>query len=186
MQAYQHFLEEILIDEQRLQQRVAELGAQLSHEYAGLTDVVLVCILKGGVMFLTDLMRHFHVPHAIEFMVVTSYGEAVRSSSGDVKITLDIPERRLVGKHVLIIEDIIDSGTTLAAVRRLIEGRGAHSVKICTLLNKPERRETPVQVEYIGFTIPDKFVFGYGLDFDELYRNVPFIGVVRAGATLKP
>lgn len=184
MYDYHHFLQEILIDQHQIEKRVAELGATLSHDYAGVKGLTLVCILKGGIMFLTDLMRHLTVPHAIEFMAAASYGTAARTTTGEVKIGLDIAAERVKGKHIVIVEDIIDSGTTLAYVRQMILDREPASLKICTLLNKPERRETPVPVDYIGFEIPNKFVFGYGLDLDELYRNLPFIGVVRPGAIL--
>ncbi|MBX3086048.1 MAG: hypoxanthine phosphoribosyltransferase [Anaerolineae bacterium] len=184
MHDYQHFLQEILIDQQQLATRVAELAAVLDRDYAGIKGLTLVCILKGGIMFLTDLMRHLTVPHAVEFMAASSYGVEARESTGHVKIGLDIPSERIRGKHVLIVEDIIDSGTTLAYVRQMLLDRQPASLKICTLLNKPERRETPVPVDYIGFEIPNKFVFGYGLDLDELYRNLPFIGVVNPGAIL--
>jgi hypoxanthine phosphoribosyltransferase len=184
MPDYRDYLEEILIDEPTLQARVAELAAQLDADYAGVSGLVLVCILKGGIMFLTDLMRRLHTPHSVEFIIASTYGAGVRHSSGQIKLLLDIEERKLHDKHVLIVEDIIDSGNTLAFVRHHLESRPVQSVKICTLLNKPSRRETPVPVEYVGFDIPNKFVFGYGLDLDELYRNLPFIGVVRPDAYL--
>jgi hypoxanthine phosphoribosyltransferase len=184
MHEYQHFLQEILIDQQQLATRVAEMGETLSRDYAGIKGLTLICILKGGVMFMTDLMRHLTVPHAIEFMAASSYGVDARESTGHVKIGLDIPTERIKGKHIVIVEDIIDSGTTLAHVRQTLLDREPASLKICTLLNKPERRETDVPVDYIGFEIPNKFVFGYGLDLDELYRNLPFIGVVNPGAIL--
>jgi hypoxanthine phosphoribosyltransferase len=178
---YREFLDEVLIDADQVQSRVAELGRQISADYAGVSSLLLVCVLKGGVMFLTDLMRHITLPHAIEFMAVSSYGANARESSGVAKIDLDV-RQPVTGCHVLIVEDIIDSGTTLSYIRRLLETRDPASVKICTLLNKPSRRITPVTVDYMGFEIADKFVFGYGLDLDEMYRNLPFIGVVRAGA----
>lgn len=181
MRDYHEFLEEILIDEDQLHTRVAALGTQISAEYAGVSNLLLVCVLKGGVMFLTDLMKHITVPHAIEFMAVSSYGVSARESSGVAKIDLDV-RQPITGCHVVIVEDIIDSGTTLSYIRRLLETRAPASLKICTLLNKPSRRVTPVKVDYVGFEIADKFVFGYGLDLDEMYRNLPFIGVVRAGA----
>ncbi|MBX3063047.1 MAG: hypoxanthine phosphoribosyltransferase [Anaerolineae bacterium] len=181
MRDYHEFLDEILIDEDQLRARVAALGAQISADYTGTRDLLLVCVLKGGVMFLTDLMKHITIPHAIEFMAVSSYGVSVRESSGVAKIDLDV-RQPITDCHVIIVEDIIDSGTTLSYIRRLLETRAPASLKICTLLNKPSRRVTPVKVDYVGFEIADKFVFGYGLDLDEMYRNLPFIGVVREGA----
>jgi hypoxanthine phosphoribosyltransferase len=173
-------LQEILIDEATLQRRVAELGAQISHDYSKTGNLLLVCILKGGVMFLTDLMRQLEVPHAIDFMAISSYGKHARQSSGVVRIDMDL-RQDVAGYHLLIVEDIIDSGTTMDYIRRILEARNPASIKICTLLSKPSRRVLDVKVDYIGFDIPNKFVFGYGLDLDELYRNLPFIGVARAG-----
>jgi hypoxanthine phosphoribosyltransferase len=173
-------LQEILIDEVTLQRRVAELGAQISHDYTATEKLLLVCILKGGVMFLTDLMRQLEVPHAIDFMAISSYGKHARQSSGVVRIDMDL-RQDVAGYHLLIVEDIIDSGTTMDYIRRILEARNPASIKICTLLSKPSRRVLDVKVDYIGFDIPNKFVFGYGLDLDELYRNLPFIGVARAG-----
>jgi hypoxanthine phosphoribosyltransferase len=173
-------LQEILIDEATLQRRVAELGAQISHDYATAENLLLVCILKGGVMFLTDLMRQLEVPHAVDFMAISSYGKHARQSSGVVRIDMDL-RQDVAGSHLLIVEDIIDSGTTMDYIRRILEARNPASIKICTLLSKPSRRILDVTVDYTGFDIPNKFVFGYGLDLDELYRNLPFIGVARTG-----
>lgn len=178
--ALEHVLAEVLIDSETLQRRIAELGATLSRDYAGVDNLLLVCVLKGGVVFLTDLMRHITVPHAIDFMAVSSYGE-LDYSSGVVRIDLDL-RQNIAGKHLLIVEDIIDSGTTLAYLRSLLIGRNPASLKICTLLNKPSRRISSVAVEYVGFDIEDKFVFGYGLDLREIYRNLPFVGVVAIEA----
>ncbi len=175
--AYQHFLKEILIDEATLQARIAELGQQITERYADTDNLLLVCILKGGVMFLCDLCRHIQVPHEFDFMAVSSYGSGKRKSSGDVRIVMDL-NTRLIGKHVLIVEDIIDSGHTLRAVIDLLWSRQPASISLCTLLDKSSRREVEIPVDYIGFEIPDKFVFGYGLDLDEKFRNLPFIGVV--------
>ncbi len=187
---YEHLLsdilDEVLLDEATIQARIAELGAQISADYAGVKHLLLVCVLKGGVMFLTDLMRHIEVPHAIDFMSVSSYGTAVRETTGVVRIDMDL-KQDIAGQNLLIVEDIVDSGTTLAYLRRILEARSPASIKICTLLNKPSRRQVPIHVDYIGFDIPNKFVFGYGLDLDQLYRNLPFIGVVRppiSGETL--
>jgi hypoxanthine phosphoribosyltransferase len=175
-----HVLAEVLIDSETLQRRIAELGAMLSRDYAGVDNLLLVCVLKGGVVFLTDLMRHITVPHAIDFMAVSSYGDHDHSS-GVVRIDLDL-RQNIAGKHLVIVEDIIDSGTTLAYLSSLLIGRNPASLKICTLLNKPSRRTSSVAVEYVGFDIEDKFVFGYGLDLREIYRNLPFVGVVAKEA----
>jgi len=175
MQDYRDFLAEILIPEERLRRRVAELGEEISRDYDGL-DPHLVCILRGGVMFLVDLMRALTVPHTVDFMAVTSYGAGARESTGQVRITLDLTAV-IEGRHVLLVEDIIDSGHTIASVLELLTARRPASLKVCALLDKAERREAVVPIHYRGFTIPDRFVFGYGLDLDEYYRNLPFVGV---------
>ncbi|MBN2557022.1 MAG: hypoxanthine phosphoribosyltransferase [Anaerolineales bacterium] len=180
MLSVEALLEDILISEEELQARIKELGAEISRDYQE-RDLLLICILRGGVMFLTDLMRAITIPHAIEFMAVSSYGSGARSTSGHVRITLDLGTA-IEGRDVLLVEDIIDSGNTIASVLELLKARKPNSLKVCTLLDKPERRETDVPVHYQGFSIPNKFVFGYGLDLDEYYRNLPFIGVVRPGA----
>ncbi|MGD8554538.1 MAG: hypoxanthine phosphoribosyltransferase [Anaerolineales bacterium] len=177
MQDYRELLQETLITEDALQARIQELGKQISQDYAG-KDLLLICILRGGVMFLTDLMRALTVPHTIDFMAVSSYGVGARRSSGQVRITLDLRES-IENRNVLLVEDIIDSGRTIASVLDLLKTRRPRSLKVCTLLDKSERREAEVPIHYRGFSIPDKFVFGYGLDLDEYYRNLPFIGVVR-------
>jgi hypoxanthine phosphoribosyltransferase len=169
--------EQILIPPDQLHARIVELGKQLDADYAG-KDLVMVCILKGGVLFLTDLMRAVHIPHSIDFMAVSSYGVGARESTGVVRIIMDL-ERDIRDKHVLIVEDIIDSGRTLAYICGVLQSRQPASLKICTLLNKFERREIDVALDYVGFDIPNEFVFGYGLDVDEYYRNLPFIGVLR-------
>ena len=176
---YEDYLGEILISSEQLQARMAELGQAISADYAG-KDLLLVCILKGGVLFLTDLMRHITAPHAIDFMAVSSYGAGSRESTGAVRILMDL-ETDIVGRNVLLVEDIIDSGHTLNYITRVLRARNPASLCICTLLDKAERRQVDVKLDYVGFVIPDKFVFGYGLDLDDLYRNLPFIGVVRPG-----
>ncbi len=178
MQDYHEFLEEVLISEDALQKRIAELGAEISRDYQG-KELLLVCILRGGVMFLTDLVRHITVPHMIDFMSVSSYGVGARRSRGQSRITLDI-NTDITNRHVLLVEDIVDSGYTVKAVLELLSARQPQSLKICALLNKAARREVEVPIDYCGFVIPDKFVFGYGLDADEYYRNLPFIGVMAA------
>ena len=176
MKDYHSFLEEILINEDALRTRVKELGEEISRDYAD-KEILAICILKGGVMFLTDLIRHIEPLVAIDFMGVSSYGVGSRSSEGQVRITLDLTTS-IGGRHVLIVEDIIDSGNTLASVIELLQTRQPASLEVCTLLNKASRREVDIPIKYCGFVIPDKFVFGYGLDMDEYYRNLPFIGVV--------
>jgi hypoxanthine phosphoribosyltransferase len=177
MAEYEKYLKHILITETQVQERVRELGQQISADYEGKGDLLLLCILKGGVMFLADLIRHITVPHQIEFMAVSSYGKNKRSSSGHVRIVMDLATD-IEGKHVLIVEDIIDSGHTLDYLSPQLEARDPASLAICTLLSKPSRREVDILVQYLGFEIPNEFVFGYGLDLDEKYRNLPFVGVV--------
>ncbi len=177
MRDYHEFLSEVLISEDALRQRITELGATISKDYADKGPLILVCILRGGVLFLTDLIRKISIPHAIEFMGVSSYGVGGRESSGRVRLTLDLGVD-IAGKNVLLVEDIIDSGRTIDAVMNLLATRGPASINVCTLLDKAERREVDVPIKYIGFSIPNKFVFGYGLDLDDYYRNLPFIGVV--------
>lgn len=178
MQDYHEFLEEILITEDQLRKRVAELGAEISRDYEGKTPH-LVCILRGGVVFLTDLMRKITVPNTIDFMAVSSYGAGARQTTGQVRITYDLKED-ISNRDVILVEDIVDSGYTIATVLEFLETRRPRSLRVCTLLDKFERRQTEVPIHYCGFQIPDKFVFGYGLDLDELYRNLPFIGCVNA------
>jgi len=175
MQDYHEYLDEILISEETLQERIAELGAEISHDYAGQT-LHLICILRGGVLFLTDLMRHISVPNTIDFMAVSSYGTA-RQSTGQVRISMDLTED-IHDRNVLLVEDIVDSGYTIASVLDFLETRHPKTLQVCTLLDKPERREVQVPIHYKGFTIPNKFVFGYGLDMDGFYRNLPFIATV--------
>lgn len=175
MQDYHEFIQEILVDEPALQARIAELAAEISRDYVG-QDLHLICILRGGIVFLTDLMRKITVPNTLDFMAVTSYGTA-RQSTGQVRITYDLKDE-IHDRNVLLVEDIVDSGYTIASVLDLLRTRHPASLKVCTLLNKPERREVEVPVDYCGFVIPNKFVFGYGLDLDEYYRNLPFIATV--------
>ncbi len=175
---YERYLQEILIDSDRVQARVAELGRQISADYANVRPVLLICVLKGGVMFLTDLMRHLDFPHSVDFMAIASYGSGVRETSGRVRIDMDL-RQDIAGKHVIIVEDIVDSGHTLQYILNILATRDPASVKICTLLSKPSRRQVHIDLDYVGFEIPDKFVFGYGLDLDEYYRNLPFIGVCK-------
>lgn len=176
MQDYQSFLAEVLIPEDTLKNRIKELGQEISRDYEG-KQILAICILRGGVMFMSDLIRQIDVPVAIDFMGVSSYGVGKRSTTGQVRITLDLTTS-IGDKNVLIVEDIIDSGNTLNSVIEMLRTRNPRSLEVCTLLNKYSRREVDVPIKYCGFNIPDKFVFGYGLDMDEFYRNLPFIGVV--------
>jgi len=176
MQDYRIFLSEVLVSSDQLRQRVAELGKEITHDYRG-EEILLICILRGGVLFLTDLIREIDLPLEVDFMAVSSYGSGARESSGQVRITLDLGNS-LEGKNVILVEDIVDSGRTISSVLGMLATRKPKSLVVCTLLDKAERRETEVPIRYRGFTIPNKFVFGYGLDIDEYYRNLPFIGVV--------
>src|ERR1041385_3420385 len=186
MLPYQDFLAETLVDETSLQARIKELGAEISQDYADMEGtLLLICILRGGVPFLVDLMRHITVPHMLDFMAISSYGKGARESTGNVRLTMDL-QTNIRDKHVLLVEDIIDSGLTIASVLELLETRQPKSLKVCTLLDKEERREAVVPIHYRGFSIPNKFVFGYGLDLDEYYRNLPFIGVVDLDKYIPP
>lgn len=176
MQNYKDVLAEILIEADALQQRVRELGEQISNDYRD-TELLLICILRGGVPFMVDLSRSISIPHMMDFMAVSSYGVGRRESSGSARVTLDL-QTDIRNKNVLLVEDIVDSGHTIAAVLQMLETRQPQSLKVCALLDKPERREAHVPIHYLGFSIPNKFVFGYGLDLDEYYRNLPFVGVV--------
>lgn len=170
---------EILITEEELQSRIAELGKAISVDYQG-KDLLAVCILRGAVIFLSDLMRQITVPHEIDFMAVSSYGGTRTESSGIVRIIMDL-RTNIKGRDVLIVEDIVDTGLTLDYIIDNLKTRRPASLRTCALLNKQERREVNVSLDYVGFIIPDKFVIGYGLDYDEKYRNFPFIGVLKPG-----
>ncbi len=176
MQDYKEILSEILVDEAAIQARVAELGAQISADYTD-GNLLLICILRGGVPFMVDLSRKITSPHMVYYMAVSSYGVGRRESSGSARVTLDL-QTDIRNLDVLLVEDIIDSGHTIAAVLQMLETRQPRSLKVCALLDKPERREAEVPIHYLGFSIPNKFVFGYGLDLDEYHRNLPFVGVV--------
>ena len=170
-------IDHILISEAQLKQQVATIAAAIEADYADEEDLLLICVLKGGYIFLSDLSRALKRPHHLDFMGISSYGGGV-SSRGAVQIIMDL-KQPLAGRNVLIIEDIIDSGHTLSYLRQTLLARQPASLKICTLLDKPSRREVDVKVDYVGFDIPDEFVVGYGLDFDEVYRNLPFIAVLK-------
>ena len=177
MKDYKDYLLETLISEKDLNNRIAELGEEISRDYKDSKDLLLVCILRGAVIFLTDLSRKISIPHAMDFMAISSYGAGSRSTSGVVRITMDLTTN-ISNKDVLIVEDIIDSGNTMSYVLELLSTRKPKSIKVCALLDKAERREVDVPISYTGFKIPNKFVYGYGLDLDEYFRNLPFIGVV--------
>ncbi|MCB9159122.1 MAG: hypoxanthine phosphoribosyltransferase [Caldilineaceae bacterium] len=176
-------IERVLIDEATLQARIAELGAILSETYA-CQDLLLVSVLKGSIVFMSDLVRAISIPHAIDFMATSSYGAGVQST-GVVRILkdLNIP---IDGRNIVLVEDIIDSGNTLKYLMGLLEQRNPASLRVMTLLDKPERREVDVQVDWVGFAIPNEFVVGYGLDFDEIYRNLPYIGVLKPSVYTEP
>lgn len=176
MQDYKEFIAETLINEKTLKRRIKELGKQISRDYAN-DELLLICILRGGIVFMVDLMRHITVPHAVDCMALTSYGVGARESSGNIRMSLDL-QTNIENKNVLLVEDIVDSGHTLTHVLEMLRTRHPKSLKVCALLDKEERREIPVPIDYRGFSIPNKFVFGYGLDLDEYYRNLPFIAVV--------
>jgi hypoxanthine phosphoribosyltransferase len=167
---------EVLIEEEPLQARIRELGAEISQEYEG-RDLLLVGVLKGAVFFMADLMRELTIPCEIDFMAISSYGAAT-DSSGVVRILKDL-DANIAGRDVLVVEDIIDSGLTLSYLMRSLKARKPASLEICALLTKPERREIEVPVRFVGFEIPNKFVIGYGLDFAERYRNLPYVAVLH-------
>ncbi|MBX3000561.1 MAG: hypoxanthine phosphoribosyltransferase [Caldilineaceae bacterium] len=166
----------VLIDADMLRNRISELGQFIDERYAG-EDLLLVAVLKGSAVFLADLMRSIHIPHEIDFMATSSYGAGVQSS-GVVRILKDL-NKPIENRHVLLVEDIIDSGHTLAYLTRILAARNPASLRIVTLLDKPERREVEIAVDWTGFSIPNEFVIGYGLDYDEKYRNLPYIGVLK-------
>lgn len=168
-------LDRILLTEEQLKEKVQELGAQISRDYEG-KNLLLVGLLKGSVVFMSDLMRAITVDAGIDFMSVSSYGKAAKTS-GVVKIIKDLQEE-IADYDVLIVEDILDSGMTLSYITQLLQARGPKSIRLCTLLDKPERHKVDVHIDYLGFTIPDEFIVGYGLDFAERYRNLPYIGVL--------
>lgn len=167
---------EVMHSEEEVAKRVEEMGRQISEDYAG-KEIHLICVLKGGVFFMCELAKRITVPVSVDFMSVSSYGDGT-SSSGVVKIAKDLDES-LEGKDVLVVEDIIDSGRTLSYLLDILKKRNPNSMKLCTLLDKPDRRVKPVEVDYTGFEIPDEFVVGYGLDYAQKYRNLPYIGILK-------
>lgn len=169
-------IQETLLTTEQIKTRISELGREISRDYAG-EEILMIGVLRGAVIFMADLARAIDIPVAIDFMAVSSYGLGT-SSSGVVRILKDLDED-LEGKHVLVVEDIIDSGLTLKYLLENLKSRNPASVKLCTLLNKPDRRKVKVDIDYNGFTIPDYFVVGYGLDYAEKYRNLPFVGILK-------
>lgn len=169
-------VDHVLISEEQLHQRIAELGAQISADY-GDNCPALICVLKGGYIFLADLSRSLTIRHSVDFMAVSSYGNATESS-GVVRILKDL-DSDISGRHILIVEDIIDTGHTLTYLLDNLRVRGPASLRICTLLSKPSRRQVELKIDYVGFEIPNEFVIGYGLDYAEAYRDMPFIGVLK-------
>ena len=166
-----------LISVEAIAKRVAELGAQLTSDYAGRPDVVVIGVLKGSVIFMADLVRHIALPCVVDFIGISSYGDA-SVSSGIVQITQDL-SRPIEGKHVIVVEDIVDTGHTVSYLMENLATRRPATIKLCSLLHKPDRSEREVKIDYLGFTIPNKFVVGYGLDIAQQYRNLPFIGYVQ-------
>lgn len=169
-------IERVLLTEQEIAEKVKELGAQISRDYAD-KNPIIVCVLKGSFIFKADLVRAIDVPCTVDFMSVSSYG-AGTTSSGEVKIVKDF-DQSVEGRHLIIVEDILDSGRTLSYLMKTLKARGAASITLCTFLDKPERRVVPVEVTYSGFTVPDAFIVGYGLDYDQMYRNLPYVGVLK-------
>jgi len=169
-------IDRVLISEEELKTKVSELAKKISADYEG-RDLLLVSVLKGGFVFAADLFRNLTIPASVDFMAVSSYG-ASSKSSGVVKILKDL-DLSVEGKDILIVEDILDSGITLNYLKDLFIRRGVNSLKICTILNKPDRRKAPIYADYVGFDIPDEFVVGYGLDYAEKYRNLPFVGILK-------
>lgn len=176
-------IERILISEAELSTRIAELGASLDQEYDG-KDLLLVSVLKGSIVFMADLVRAIKVPHAIDFMATSSYGAGV-ASSGVVRILKDL-NAPISGRNLVLVEDIIDSGNTLKYLIGLLQQRNPATLRVMSLLDKPSRREVEVAVDWVGFEIPNEFVVGYGLDYDEIYRNLPYIGILKPSVYTEP
>ena len=183
-QHYSEFLDEVLVSEEQIRDRVAELGQIINKQYAG-QDLLIVALLRGGLVFAADLMRKLDIVHELDCMSVSSYGTGHYASSGNVRVNLDLITN-IEGRHVLLVEDIIDSGRTLQHVVTMLGTREPASLKTCVLLDKKMRREVPIEADYVGFDIPDKYVFGYGIDIDERYRHLPFIAGADLTKYIKP
>lgn len=173
MQDYHEFMDAVLVDEKAIEKRVSELGTQISGDFAG-KELLVVCLLRGGLIFTADLTRCLTIPHTLDCMSLSSYGYGHYASSGNVRVNLDLMTN-IEDLNVLLVEDIVDSGRTLAHVLQMLKTREPRSLKVCVLLDKKYRREVPVEVDYVGFDVPDKYVFGYGIDIDEHYRHLRFI-----------
>lgn len=169
-------IEKVLLSEEEIAAKVKELGAQIAKDYAD-KNPLIVSVLRGSFVFMADLVRAIDVPCTVDFMSVSSYGSGT-TSSGEVKITKDF-DVSIEGRHLIIVEDILDSGRTLSYLMKTLKARGAASIALCTFLDKPDRRVVPVEVAYKGFTVPDAFIVGYGLDYDQRYRNLPYVGVLK-------
>lgn len=169
-------IQEVLFSEEQLRKKVKEIGKQIQQDYAG-KEIMLIAVLRGSFVFMADLCRAIDLPCTLDFMSVSSYGKGT-SSSGQVQITKDLSED-ISGRHIIVVEDILDSGNTLSYLLKVLENRHPASIRLCTLLDKPDRRVKHVDVHYCGFSIPDAFVVGYGLDYAEMYRNLPYIGILK-------
>jgi hypoxanthine phosphoribosyltransferase len=184
MQDYHEFIDEVLVDQPSLEKRVSELGGQISRDYAG-QDLLIVCLLRGGLTFTADLTRQISLPHELDCMSLSSYVNGTYASSGNVRVNLDLMTN-IEGRNVLLVEDIVDSGRTLAHVLMMLKTRDPKSVKVCVLLDKKMRREVPVFADYVGFDVPDKYIFGYGIDIDDHFRHLPFIASADLTKYKKP
>jgi len=169
----------VLISEQEIAAKVSELANRISSDYAGIEDLVMVGVLKGSFIFLADLSRRLTIPRSVDFMALSTYGNATQTD-GAVRMIMDL-RRNIAGRHVLIVEDIVDTGYTISYLLRALATRHPASLKTCVLVHKPDRRKVPVQIDYLGFEIPDVWVVGFGLDWSERYRTLPYIGVVEPG-----
>ena len=176
MSIFDNDIQEVLFSEEQLKNRVQEIARQITADYAG-KEIMLISVLRGSFVFMADLCRAIDLPCTLDFMAVSSYGKGTKSS-GQVQITKDLSED-ISDRHIIVVEDILDSGNTLSYLLKILENRHPASIRLCTLLDKPDRRVKPVQVHYSGFTIPDAFVVGYGLDYAEKYRNLPYIGILK-------
>ena len=176
MSIFDNDIQEVLFSEEQLKNRVQEIARQITADYQG-KEIMLISVLRGSFVFMADLCRAIDLPCTLDFMAVSSYGKGTKSS-GQVQITKDLSED-ITDRHIIVVEDILDSGNTLSYLLKILENRHPASIRLCTLLDKPERRVKPVQVHYSGFTIPDAVVVGYGLDYAEKYRNLPYIGILK-------
>ena len=176
MSIFDNDIQEVLFSEEQLKNRVQEIARQITADYQG-KEIMLISVLRGSFVFMADLCRAIDLPCTLDFMAVSSYGKGTKSS-GQVQITKDLSED-ITDRHSIVVEDILDSGNTLSSLLKILENRHPASIRLCTLLDKPDRRVKPVQVHYSGFTIPDAFVVGYGLDYAEKYRNLPYIGILK-------